>query len=296
MLNFCCPKFFRHYKGETYSLALTLLESWFPVVAAMSVAALGSLHSYFYSLALASLVLFLWWWRSGKLNDLRQKAAYWPLFMTSFLITSLYILLFIALQLTSATNVALILFLQVLFGYLFLGRRHEEKLGVIHLIGALMMMFGAMIVLFPGELEFRLGDFLVLLAAMIAPVANLYQKQARLHVSSQSILMIRSVIALPFVYLLASIFEPSPAWELLLSQFWQLAFVGVMILVMAKVLWIEAIHLLPITKVSAMFAFTPLLTLLWSDWFLQQSPHWSQLVGAIPILLGSVLLTVRKSS
>ncbi|WP_243755466.1 DMT family transporter [Thiomicrorhabdus sp. 6S3-12] len=296
MLNFCCPKFFRHYKGETYSLALTLLESWFPVVAAMSVVALGSLHSYFYSLVLASMVLFLWWWRSGKLHDLRQKAAYWPLFMTSFLITSLYILLFIALQLTSATNVALILFLQVLFGYLFLGRRREEKLGFLHLIGALMMMLGAMIVLFPGELEFRLGDFLVLLAAMIAPVANLYQKQARLHVSSQSILMIRSVIALPFVYFLASLLEPSPGWDLLLSQFWQLAFVGVMILVMAKVLWIEAIHLLPITKVSAMFAFTPLLTLLWSDWFLQQSPHWSQLVGAIPILLGSVLLTVRKSS
>lgn len=278
-------------KGEVYGLLLTVIESWFPLLAALSVASLGALHSYFYSLLSATLLLFGWWWRSQKQADLRCRAAYWPLAMTSLLITLIYLLLFSALALTSPSNVALILFLQVLFGYLFLGRRAEERLGKAPLWGALLMMIGAMIVLFPGQWQMRWGDLLVLGAAMLAPIANLYQKRARAQVSSQTILMVRSLVALPFVFGFAVWLEPQPSMEALSSQLWILLFVGVLVLVFAKVLWIEAIHLLPITTVSAMFAFTPLLTLLWSAWFWQQSPHWYQWLGALPIVVGSLLLS-----
>jgi len=291
LLSLCCPKLLANRKGETYAMTLTLLESGFPIFAAVSVAALGSLYAYFYSLLFASIALLIWWGGQGRWVELRGRAAYKPLLMTSLFITGLYICLFLALYYTSAANVALILFLQVLFGFLFLGHKKEEQLGKYSLLGALLMMVGAMVVVFPGEVKINIGDGLALLAAMLAPLANLYQKQARVHISSQSILMVRSVIALPFVLLLAWLLEPSPSFQQVIEQFWPLLFVGVLILVLSKVLWIEAIHLLPITTVSAFFAFTPLLTMLWSDWFLEQPPAWYQWLGAMPIILGSILLT-----
>lgn len=294
MLSICCPKLLAKRKGETYALLLTLLESGFPIFAAVSVAALGSLFAYFYSLLFASIALLMWWATQKRWAELKERAAYRPLFMTSLLITSLYICLFVALHFTSAANVALILFLQVLFGFLFLGHKKEEQLGVQSMFGAALMMLGAMIVLFPGEMKLNIGDGLALAAAAIAPVANFYQKKARLHISSQSILMVRSVAALPFVLLLAWWFEPVPNFQSLVAQFWSLLFVGLLILVLSKILWIEAIHLLPINTVSALFAFAPLLTMLWSDWFLQQPPSWYQWLGAVPIIAGSILLNKRK--
>lgn len=296
MFASCSPKLFAARKGEVYALSMTLLESGFPIFAAVSVAALGSMHAYFYSLLFASVALVVWWSTQSRWVELKQTVAYRPLLMTSLLITSLYICLFAALHYTSAANVALILFLQVLFGFLFLGHKKEERLGNQSMIGALLMMVGAMIVLFPGEVKVNIGDGLALLAAMLAPLANLYQKKARKHISSQSILMVRSVLALPFVFLVAWWFEPSPALQEVFAQFWPLLFVGLLILVLSKILWIEAIHLLPINTVSAFFAFTPLLTMLWSDWFLQQPPSWYQWLGAAPIIFGSILLTRKPAA
>jgi drug/metabolite transporter (DMT)-like permease len=153
------------------------------------------------------------------------------------------------------------------------------------------MTVGALLVLFPGEWAINKGDILVLLAAMIAPLANLYQKKARAQVSSETILLVRSVIALPFIYVLAVIFEPTPAWALIQQQWVWLGLTGFLVFFVGKLLWVEAIHLLPITKVNALFAFAPLMTLGLAYWVLNQIPTVSQLVGIMPILVGGYLIT-----
>lgn len=277
-----------------YALGVTALESWFPIAAAISVTALGGLHAYFYSLVIAVIALSIWWVSKRKFADLKCTEAYFPLAMTSLFITTLFALTFIGLQYTSAINVAIILFLQVLFSYLFLGRKQGEELQPKQVFGAIFMTFGALLVLFPGKIDLKLGDFLVLLAAILAPFANLYQKRARKYVSSSTVLLVRSATALPFIFVLAMLLEEQPSWSQVMEQWQPIVFVGVMIFFVAKVLWIEAIYRLPITTVNALFAFSPLLTMLWAWWFLQEAPHWYQIAGALPILLGAYWIAVGK--
>ena len=278
-------------KGELYAISLTLIDGWFPILALLSVQALGAIYTYFYSLTIAAMLLFFLLWQRKQLSELKRSAAYFNLFMVSLTITSLYILVFLSLKFTTPNHVALILFLQVLFAYLFFGRRQEEQLNRVHLVGVILMTLGAVIVLFPKDFHLNIGDGLVLLASLIAPLANHYQKQARKQVSPMSILFVRSLLALPFLYLLAVWLEPQPTLQLLWQQLPWLFLIGALAFVVGKILWIEAIHLLPITKVNALYAFAPIFTMLLSYWLLNQPPTLNQVLGALPILLGSYFIT-----
>ncbi len=284
------------FKGELYAISLTLIDAWFPILALYCVTALGAIHTYFYSLVIASSLLGLLLWLQRKTAELTHRTAWFNLFMVSLTITSLYTLVFLALQYTTPNHVALILFLQVLFAYLFFGRQPEERLPSIHKWGVILMSIGAIIILFPQDFHINFGDLLVLLAAIIAPFANLYQKRARQQVGSLTILFVRSLVALPFLYLLAALLEPSPSWQAIQQQALWLLLIGALAFVLGKIWWIEAIRLLPITKVNALYAFAPALTLLLSYWLLDEIPTTAQVLGAIPIVLGSLFLTRPTSA
>lgn len=281
----------QRYKGEIYTLSLSLIEAFFPIFSFFTVAALGALHAYFYSMVVASLLLTLWVLLRGKWHELKRKEAYPALFFTSLYITTLFCLVFLALKYTTPGHVAIILFLQVLFSYLFLGRRAEERLTRPHLIGVVLMTLGALVVLFPDDIHLNLGDMLVLLAAMIAPIANLYQKRARHYVSSEVILATRTLLALPVVYLFAQAFEVTPSWQMIAENAGWILLTGGLVFVVSKILWVEALYRLPITKVNAFFAFSPLLTLWFAYLILNDVPEWRQVLGALPILIGSYFLT-----
>jgi len=281
-------------RGELYTLSLTLIEAWFPIFAFFSVAALGGLHAYFYSLLIAVIFLFIWWLLRGKQYEIGKRSAYKNLALTSLYITSLFALTFVGLQYTSATNVAIILFLQILFSYLFLGKKQGESLNRQHTLGAALMTIGALLVLFPGTWQINIGDVLVLLAAMIAPIANTYQKKARAQVSAETVLLVRSLIALPFLFLLAYLLEVPPSWEQVQQEWHWLLLTGFLVFFVSKILWIEAIYLLPITKVNALYAFAPLMTMGLAYIVLQEVPSWSQVVGILPILLGGYFITRHR--
>ncbi|WP_019895928.1 DMT family transporter [Hydrogenovibrio halophilus] len=282
-------------QGEAYAIALSVIEAHFPIFAFFAVAALGALHAYFYSLVIATVLLIGWVALRGKLKELTRTQAWRDLALTSLFITTLFSLIFLALNHTSPSHVAIILFMQVLFSYLFLGRRWGETLDRTHLIGVVLMTVGALIILFPGKLTLNPGDGLALMAAIIAPFANLFQKKARTHVSSETILMVRSLIALPVLYLLAQLFEPAPAWPAIEEQLLWLFLIGGGVFVVSKIFWIEALHRLPITKVNALFALSPLLTMGLAWWILQDAPTWTQVLGAFPVLVGGFFIT-RKAT
>ena len=64
-----------------------------------------------------------------------------------------------------------------------------------------------------------------------------------------------------------------------------------MIYVLSKMLWIEALHRIGITKLSAMIALMPLFTLLFAYPVLHEAPSARQLLGTLPVLLGAFLIT-----
>jgi len=278
-------------EGEFLMLGLALIESWFPILSIVAMSYIGALHTYTYSLLIALLFFIVIMFKRDRFKELKNKAAYKDLLLTSFWITTLFTLVFIGMQYTTAGNMAVIIFLQLLFSYLYFNVLGKEKMDRLHLIGASIMGVGALVILIPDDLSFNKGDLLILIAAAIAPIANLYQKRARKHCSSETILGFRTVVGLPFIALLAWMFEPATTYNNFMAALPSLLVIGILVYVVSKIMWIEALHRISITKVSAMMGLVPMMTLFFAYLYLDEVPQLRQILGIIPVLIGGYLLT-----
>ncbi len=278
-------------EGELLMLGLTILESWFPILSIVAMSYVGALHTYMYSLAIAFFFYMPIMYKRDRFKELKNRAAYKDLLLTTFWITFIFTFIFIGMRYTTAGNMAVIVFLQVLFSYLYFNVFGKEKMGTIHLIGAVIMTAGALIILFPENFEFNKGDWFILLSAAAAPIVNLYQKRARAYCSSETILGFRTVVGFPFVALLAYFLEPAVSYENFMSALPYMFLIATGVYVVAKIMWIEALNRMSITKLSAMLALLPVMTLFFAYIYLDEVPEFRQLLGIVPVLVGGYLIT-----
>ena len=192
---------------------------------------------------------------------------------------------------TTAGNMAVIVFLQVLFSYLYFNVLGKEQMDKVHLTGAIIMVVGALIILIPEDFALNKGDMLILASAAMAPIVNLYQKRARVYCSAETILGFRTVVGLPFVALLAYLLEPSVSYDNFMSALPYIFLIATGVYVAAKIMWIEALNRMSITKLSAMLALLPVMTLFFAYIYLDEVPEFRQLLGIVPVLVGGYLIT-----
>jgi len=278
-------------EGELLMLGLSVIESWFPILSILAMAYIGALHTYMYSLIIALFFFFILMFKRKRFAELKNRAAYKDLLLTSFFITTLFTFVFIGMRYTTAGNMAVIIFLQLLFAFFYFNILANEKMDRLHLIGSVVMGVGAIIVLIPQELTLNKGDLFILAGAAIAPFANLYQKRARQFCSSETILTFRTVVGLPFIAALAYYLEPAVSYPAFIQALPYLLIIGIAVYVISKIMWIEALHRVSITKVSAMMGLVPLMTVLFAALFLDEVPSLKQGLGLIPILVGGYILT-----
>jgi drug/metabolite transporter (DMT)-like permease len=278
-------------EGELLMLGLSMLESWFPILSIVAMSYVGALHTYMYSLMIALVFFVAIMYKRNRFGELKNKAAYKDLLLTTFWITSIFTLIFIGMRYTTAGNMAVIVFLQVLFSYLYFNVFGNEKMEKMHLAGAVIMTVGALIILIPEDFALNKGDLLILASAAMAPIVNLYQKRAREHCSAETILGFRTVLGLPFVALMAYMFEPTVSEQALVSALPYIFLIATGVYVVSKIMWIEALSRIAITKLSAMLALLPVMTLFFAYLYLDEVPQIRQLAGIIPVLIGGYLIT-----
>jgi drug/metabolite transporter (DMT)-like permease len=278
-------------EGELLMLGLSILESWFPILSIVAMSYVGALHTYMYSLVIALFFFLAIMYKRERFAELKNKAAYKDLLLTTFWITSIFTLIFIGMRYTTAGNMAVIIFLQVLFSYLYFNVLGKEKMTRVHIVGAIIMGMGALIILFPKDLAFNKGDLLILASAAMAPIVNLYQKRARVYCSAETILGFRTVVGLPVVTLLAYMLEPAVSDEAFVSALPYLFLIAIGVHVISKIMWIEALNRIAITKLSAMLALLPMMTLFFAYIYLDEVPEFRQLLGIVPVLVGGYFIT-----
>lgn len=281
----------RQRRGESFLLAEEFLWGWFPIVTLLTYQFVAPLWTMLITLAVTTCFFAGLMQVRGLWGELKRRRAWADLFWASFWITLLFILLFVGLARTTAGNSALILFMQVFFAFLYFNVFQGERLSRAHLAGVALMSAGAFLVLFPDDLRFNPGDLLVLLAAMSAPIGNRYQQRARRHVNATTLLFVRNLFALPFLLGLIWLFAVAPPAAADLAAIWWLLLInGVLLMGLSKIFWIEALHRLSITKISAMTALSPVFTMAFALPVLGEVPGFWQLCGIIPILAGGILL------
>jgi drug/metabolite transporter (DMT)-like permease len=202
-----------------------------------------------------------------------------------------YGLYYLALNFTTAGNASILSLFEVFTSFLFFNVFRKESLSFEHALGALLMVVGAVIVLAPNFSELNPGDFLILAAVCATPVGNFLQQKARRIASGESVMFLRYAMTAPFAFALAYWFGALDSASYPLSALFYLALNGILILGVAKLFWIEAIHRISVTKSVALESVTPFFTLIFAWFILRDAPTVWQLSSLVPLVLGVFLLT-----
>ena len=282
-------------QGELFILGEAALWGLFPIITLLSYGTLSPLISLAGSAFFAALFFAITITIQRRWKEFFRKNIYKDLFMATLIIGIIfYLLTFIGLQYTSPGNVSIIELIEVFFSYLLFHVWQKGYIPKEHVIGALLMVLGAVIVLYPNVHSFQIGDLLILIAAFVAPFGNHFQRRARKSVSSQTIMLFRSVVSGMFVLLLAGLLRTPFSVIDIQKSLPFLAINGVLILGVSKIFWIEAIHRISVVKANALAALAPLITLFTAWAVLGTPPTIWQILAFIPMFIGILLLGIKN--
>lgn len=282
-------------KGEFYIGAGAVLWGLFPVITILSYASLPPLMSlaastFFSALFFIGLVT-VW----GKWHELRNTRALGDILWTTFFIGIIfYTFFFLGLRYTSAGNASIISLTETFFSYLLFQVWHKEHIPRAHIAGAVLMVLGAAIVLWPNVSGIRIGDLLILIGSAIAPLGNFFQRRARTIVSSETIMCVRAIVVVPVVLVMALVAGEQVSFAQVRASLPFLVVNGVLLFGLSKIFWIEGIHRIGVTKANALSSFSPLFTILFAWLFLHNIPTPWQLFSLIPLAIGTILLSYSK--
>lgn len=277
--------------GEAFIFLQSFIGGLFPVITILSFNTLPPLVSLGISLIFAALFLAIIISFKKKWSEIKNVSALKDiLFATFFIIIIYYGLIFIGLHYTSAGNGSIISLTEIFTSYIFFHVLRKDPIPLQHIIGALLMILGAFIVLYPNIHKLQIGDLLILTATFFPPFGNFFQQRARKKVSSEAIIFFRSLIGGIAILCLMPLFTINPFAVDQKNTIIFLIINGSLYLGLSKILWIEGIHRISVTKANALSSISPLITLLFAWWLLKNIPTIWQLLSFMPMFIGIVLL------
>jgi len=282
-------------KGELSIISHMLLWSLFPIFTIFTFLTLPSLYSASFSTLFAALFFSIVLAYKKKWSELLIKEAWIDIIIASFFIGVFYYgLYFIGLKFTTAGNASIASLMELFFSFLVLGLWGKEKIYLKKVIGAVLMFIGALILLLPKASGINYGDLIIVSATIITPFGNYFMQRARKKVSSITIMFVRSFISSISLFFLALFFFPLPTFTDITSSLIFLIPNGIIFLGLSKILWIEGIHRIQITKANSLSTITPLFTIIFSYFLLKEVITTNQIFGAIPIIIGANLILKKK--
>ena len=282
-------------QGELLILLGAIFWGLFPVITILSLNYLSPLASLAWSTLCSIPVFALILGFKKNWKEITDPSALRDILLMTFFTGILYyVLLFSGLRHTSAGNAGIIALTEVFFSFLLFHVWHKDYISKGHIIGSCLMLLGAIVVLYPNLTEFKIGDILILLAAFIAPFGNFFQQRARKKVSSETILFVRSLIATPFLFAIAYVFGQTSTLSGVRESVFLLLLNGLVLFGFTKILWVEGIHRISVTKANALSSINPLVTLLFAWLLLSNVPTVWQILSLAPMISGLILLGINK--
>lgn len=278
-------------KGEIYVISSYFLGAFFPIVSILTFSTLTPLYSYGLSILIATVFFAIMVTVKKKWSDFKKYEAL-KYSLASGLILSIvfYILLFMGFKHTTAGNAGIMLLMEIFFSYVVFRAFMKENIKGGHIIGAFIMVMGAMIILFPGEIKINTGDILILLGTMIAPFGNHFQQKARDLISAEYHLFVRDLTATVIIIPLAYLIEGEISMSQINASLFFIIINGLILLGVAKIFWVEAIHRIPVAKAISFGPIAPAITLTFAYFILGETPTLWQFAGLIPIAFGALLI------
>jgi drug/metabolite transporter (DMT)-like permease len=278
-------------KGDFFILSQTILWSLFPIFTILSFSSLGPLYSASISTFFAAVFFAVTITIKKSWTEVFNKKSLKNILLATFFIGIIYYsLIFLGYNYTTAGNGSIASLMEIFFAFFILGIMGKEKITTKRIIGAVLMCSGAILVLSPKASGIRLGDFIIVIATMFPALGNYFMQKARKQVSSITIMFIRSIVSSVFIFMFAMIFSEVPSRSQIISSLVYLVPSGFLFLGLSKIMWIEGIHRIPITKANSLSTITPLFTLIFSFLILKEPITAFQVMGALPIIIGANII------
>ncbi|OGI66774.1 hypothetical protein A3H53_01660 [Candidatus Nomurabacteria bacterium RIFCSPLOWO2_02_FULL_40_10] len=278
--------------GELFIFSGAALWSLFPVITILSYKGVPSIISLALSTFLASIFFLAIVLYKKKLYELKNLLLWkYAIGIVFFIGILFYTFFYLGLTKTTPGNASIISLFEIFTSYLFFNLIRKEHFSFESKIGSFLMIIGAVIVLVPNFSSVNFGDFFIIIATFCAPLGNFLQQKAKLISSTETILFLRSIIATPFLLLLAYVFGQHLQFFQIQESFLFLALNGFILFGLSKIFWLEGISRISVTKANAISSLSPLLTLFVAWLVLHQIPTIWQITSLIPFFFGVLLLT-----
>lgn len=285
----------KRHAGEFFILSQAVLWSFFPVISKLTLNTLSPFFTAAISVGIAAIFFALVLTVRGEWRELLIRRAWLPMLIATFGIgVAFYGLFILGIKHTTAGNAGIMALMEIFFTIVILGLLKKERLSRREILAASFMVFGAVLVLFPGRVTFYSGDFIILIATAIPPLCNYAAQQARKYVGAMTIMFVRSSISAVFLLGIAFFFEATPTQDALTQSFFVLFLNGFFIMALSKYLWIEGIHRMHISRALTFSAIAPAFTIIFAYFILSEVPRPEQFAGLVPMLVGAFML-LRKS-
>lgn len=281
----------REREGELFIVASAVLWGLFPVITVLSISSLSPLLALILSNVIAAIFFVVILSVRGKWRELGNQQALPSIIAATFCNgIAYYVLVFWGLRFTSAGNASILTLTEIFFSFLFFHIWRKEYISRVTIWGIACMVVGALIVLYPNRAALNIGDVFILIASAIAPVGNYFQQKARKFVSSETTIFIRSALTAAVLLCWMVIKGDGIPWALVRVSLPIVLINGIVLFGIEKMLWIESIHRISVTKANAFHSLSPLVTLLFAAIVLHAQPTLWQLLAIIPMVFGVVLL------
>jgi len=278
--------------GEITILSSSVLWSLFPILTVLSFVGLGSITALAWTTAISLVFFFvLAVVRRSWVNVFKKELLIPLLSIAAINGVIFYALFFLGLEHTSPGNAAIIGTMEILFTFLFFNVWKKEGISRNNMMGVVLMFASAIIIFLPNFYGFQIGDLLILLAVFIVPLGNHLQKKVRSVLKSEQILLCRTIIATPFLFLLAHmlgetiVFPTGSTWIVILIN-------GIILFGITKIMWVESIFRIGVTKSISLSSMSPIFTIILAFFILGDDPTLIQLV-AVPFAIAGVLLLTK---
>lgn len=280
--------------GELLVLGAAFLWALFPIITKIAYGNISILHAAGLSALFGAVFFAVVSYFRKTFHELKNEKARVPVILTTLIIgVVFYGLIFFSLNYTTASNVAILSLMEVFFTIIFLRVLKKEVLDRRQTLGSVLMVLGAFLVMIKTSLSFNRGDLVVVAATAIAPFGNYYAKQARGYVSSSTIMLFRNLTAGIIFFAIGSLVSPVPSFTAAKTSILFLTVNGLVLFGVTKLMWLEAIHRILISKAISLNAVSPLFTIIFAFLILKEIPTIGQIVGFISVSIGVYLLTKR---
>jgi len=285
--------------GEIMILSQAMIYGFFPVIISYAGGLIPPIFFAAVSILLASVVMFFYLLFTNNLQEVKNTKSWkYILGVTFFSVILGFGFVITGASLTSGVNTSILLLAEVLFTFFICGLFFGEKMPLIKILAAILVVIGTFVIMYNGDFVFNKGDILIVIGTAFYPIGNRFAKKAMNLVQAPTIIFVRSVIGGLFLLLLSFYWEATfySAPTLISDNSFLIIMNALIGFSLTKVLWYEGMKRMDISKSITIGMSYAAFGVLYSMIFLGEVPTQYQILGFIVVFIGIFLITYKSKT